>query len=138
MRGLAARQKLPRVLRRAVHANLEMQHGLIAVVTAHLRQPLTGCNPLPLADQPFAVVRIGAEHPVAVFDNDQFAIADQTVAAVDHFTRSSGDDRLAFLPTDLDAVARLLLPHFLKHVGLQDAAIVTGTAELPDIILAGG
>lgn len=40
--------------------------------------------------------------------------------------------------TDLDVVSRLLLPHFLKQLGLEDAAIVSGNAELPDIIQAGG
>ena len=32
---------------------------------------------------------------------------------------------------DLDAVREKLLPHFLAHLRLQDADVVTGTAELP-------
>ena len=33
--------------------------------------------------------------------------------------------------SDLDAVSRKLLPHFLEHLHLQDADVITGAPELP-------
>jgi lipoyl(octanoyl) transferase len=33
--------------------------------------------------------------------------------------------------SDLDAVSRKLLPHFLEHLRLQDADVITGAPELP-------
>ncbi len=32
--------------------------------------------------------------------------------------------------SDVDAVSRKLLPHFLAHLRLQDADIITGPSEL--------
>ena len=50
-------------------------------------------------------MRIGTEQAFAVFDNDEFAVADQTASAVDHLARGGSNDSLTLFSADVDAVS---------------------------------
>lgn len=101
----ALRKVLQRVLRAAIHANFEMQLCLVAIIRAHFCNLAAGGHRLTLADQTLAVVRISAEHPIAVLDNDQFTVPQQAVTAVDDLPVCRGNYRLSRFTSDINALA---------------------------------
>ena len=88
--------------RAAVFPNFEMQHYPVAAVTSHFRNFLAGIHPVIFLDQAFTVMGIGTQESVIVLNNDQFTIADQAVAAIDHRTCCRGLDGLALSTTNIE------------------------------------
>ncbi len=81
-----------------------MQLGLVRTRITHLRDFLPLSHGVTLFHEPFAVMAIGAEETLIMFDNDELPVAHQPGTAVDHLTRGSGLDCLTRPPADVYAV----------------------------------
>ena len=101
----ALREILQRVLRAAIHSNFEMQLWLVAIITSHFGNLAAGSHLLAFTDQAFAVVCISAEHSIAVLDNDQFAVPQQSITAIHHLAVRRGNYRLAWPAPDINALS---------------------------------
>ena len=82
-----------------------MQQWFIALVPAHLGNLPAGRHPIAFRNQPLFIVCIGAQHPIAVFDDDEFTVANQTITAVNHLSSCRCNDRLAFVAGNFDTIA---------------------------------
>ena len=69
-----------------------MQNGFGALVVTHARNQLAGLDSITLGNQPLAIVRISRQHTIGMLDDDQFAVADQPVAAVNDLAACSRPD----------------------------------------------
>lgn len=103
--GLARWEIIQGITRVSIDADFKMQQGLIAVVPAHFGNLPAGRHPITFRDQPLFIVCIGAQHPIAVFDDDEFTVANQAITAVNHLTSSRCNDRLAFVAGNFNTVA---------------------------------
>lgn len=93
-----------------------MQQRLIAIVPAHFGNLSAGRHPITFRDQPLFIVRVGAQHPIAVFDNDEFTVANQAITAVNHLTGSRCNDRLPFVAGNFDTVTGgIILPEIADN-----------------------
>ena len=110
----ALRKILQGVLRCAIHTNFKMQLWLVAIISAHFGNLAAGSHLLPFADQALAVVRVCAEHSIAVLDNDQFAIPEQAIATVHDLAVCRGNYRLACSAPDINALSG-------RVIGLESA-----------------
>src|SRR5450631_2573770 len=84
--------------------NFEMQFYLVGVGIAHLADFLPFAYLLPFLDQNLAVVRVRGKERVVVLDDDQLAVAAQARSGVHDPARSAGQNRLAGLAADIDAL----------------------------------
>jgi len=112
--SLALREILQRVLRTAIHSNFEMQLWLVAIIRAHFGNLAAGSHLLTFADQPLAVMCVSAEHSIAVLDNDQFAVPQQTITAVHHLAVRRGNYCLSCAAPDINAFSG-------RVIGLESA-----------------
>src|SRR3981189_3457386 len=68
----------------AVLTNFEIQDWRVLSTLPHMGDNLTHRNRLAVMHQHLAIVGVRGQQIVAVFDNDQIAVAAQTAARVDH------------------------------------------------------
>ena len=81
-----------------------MQKDLIFVIPAHFCN-FCACFYFPaFHNQAFAVVGVRTEKLVAVFDDDEFTISNQSTPAVDHLTWCGSNDGLSFFSADIYAL----------------------------------
>ena len=81
-----------------------MQKDLIPVIPAHFRNFCTCFYFLAFRYQALAVVSVRTEKLVTVFDDDEFAIANQSIPTVNHITSCGCKNRLPFFPADIYAL----------------------------------
>ena len=118
----AWRQIVQRIDRIAILADLELQFGARSPGGTHLRHRLAGTHPLALLHQTLAVVTIGGQKAVVVLDDDQLAIADQSVAAVNHHAIGRRPHRLAGLAGNLDPGDRVGILETLDDAAIRGPA----------------
>ena len=102
--GLTCRQVVEGVTGCSIDANFEMQQCLVSIIPAHLRNLLTGLDLLAFRYQSLAIVCIGTEQAVAVLDDDEFAVSNQSITAIDHLSGCTSADGLTFFPPDFNPV----------------------------------
>ena len=101
---LACRQVNQWIAGRSVNTDFKMQQRLVALIPAHLGNLSTRFDLLPFGHQALAIVRIGAQHAIAVLDDDEFAVSNQSITAIDHLSSCTGADGLTFFPPDFNPV----------------------------------
>src|SRR5688500_6046926 len=82
-----------------------MQRIAVRPARSHLGDDLARLHAIAFLYQPLAVVPVGGQETRVVLDDDEFAIADQAVAAVDHAAVGRGAHRIAAATGDVDALA---------------------------------
>src|SRR5690606_24013339 len=101
----ASRQVIEWIDRLALAPHFEVQRIAARAARAHLRDDVTGSDTLAFLHEPLAVVPVRGQPGRIVLDDDEFAVADQAVAAVDHGAGRRGTHRITGLPGDVDALA---------------------------------
>ena len=82
-----------------------MQHVAGCTAAAHFGDLVAGLHALPFIDQTRAVVAIGRQPLLAVFDDDEFTVADKTGAGIHHYAVGGGAYRRAAFAGDIDTLS---------------------------------
>lgn len=88
----------------SIYANFKMQHISADAAGSELRDFLSLFDALLFLHHQGTVVRIGAQEPVIVFDDDQVAIVQQAAACIHHFTVRGSQHGITFIACDVDAL----------------------------------
>lgn len=86
-----------------------MKDVFIAIVFTHFSNFLPAADLRAFRDQPDAVMGISTEHSLAVLDDDQFAISNKPVSAVNDGSCCCGPDFLSLYTSDIQSVTRWVI-----------------------------
>lgn len=92
-----------RIYRFSIAANLEVQTGPLIAIMTDFGDALSARDVLIIAHQQSAIMRVGTEKFIVVFDDHQVAITLEPIAAIHDATRRGGLNRLTFAAADVHA-----------------------------------